>query len=60
MLLLSELHFFHLVIVAAKVCFYKHGVLERWLPGAEERKKRMLYVHMFNKIVLLLKKKVLI
>ena len=26
-LLLSELHFFHLVIVAAKVCFYTHGVL---------------------------------
>ena len=42
-LLLSELHFFHLVIVAAKVCFYKHGVLERWLPGAEERKKYVLY-----------------
>ena len=41
-LLLSELHFFHLVIVAAKVCFYKHGVLERWLPGAEERKKCVL------------------
>ena len=42
-LLLSELHFFHLAIVAVKVCFYKHGVLERWLPGAEERKKYVLY-----------------